>query len=288
MTDSNIETPTQPLYQDRIIAFVDILGFKSIIKQSEHNHEKVKAIIKSLEFLKSSEKTNKWNLALIEIEEDAQKRGLEKFDISSSICCTCFSDTIVVSAEVSDNNIDYVTSTLVANLAYLCVTLLDEGVLVRGAITTGKLIHSSNGLLLGPALIQAYELEVNTAKFPRIIFSNRLLNRLNYPLVTKKDRFPYHQYLQRYDDGCVGFHSMIFLQVMQNWVGMGESNLKNYLIRIKNVILTGLDSSFEHPDVFTKYEWLRLQYNSLIIIPEKLKINIPSSPSNLNIHFTSF
>ncbi len=60
-------------YENRIVAFVDILGFKEIIKKSERNLTKLQLLYQTLEFLKKRKNTYKWNLQFIEIEEDAQK-----------------------------------------------------------------------------------------------------------------------------------------------------------------------------------------------------------------------
>lgn len=42
-------------------------------------------------------------------------------------------------------------------------------ILIRGAITTGQLVHNENGGLFGPAMVVAYDLETNLANHPRII-----------------------------------------------------------------------------------------------------------------------
>ncbi len=99
-------------YETRIVAFVDILGFKEIIKQSERTLKKLKLLYQTLEFLKKRENSYKWDLQLIEIEEDAQKRGVSNFNIEGLTTCTCFSDTIVVSVKCTDKNINELTSTL--------------------------------------------------------------------------------------------------------------------------------------------------------------------------------
>ena len=70
-------------YEERIVAFIDILGFKEIIKQSEKDSSKVELIYSVLEFLKNWETSEKWDLKLVEIEEDAQYKGVEKIGRAS-------------------------------------------------------------------------------------------------------------------------------------------------------------------------------------------------------------
>ncbi|MES2575233.1 MAG: hypothetical protein V4572_09845 [Bacteroidota bacterium] len=270
-------------YENQIVAFVDILGFKEIIKNSVQNLSKVNLLYQALEFLKRRENSLKWNLKLIEVEEDAQKIGVEKFDIEGLVNCSCFSDSIVVSIKVTDQNINELTSTLITNLSFIGAQLMQAGILIRGGISVGKMIHLNNGILMGPALIEAYQLETNSAKFPRIILSKKLLEKLNYPLEEKRRRYPYHQYLNRFDDGCVGFHQMIYYQVLQNSSHLSNRNLKAQLKKIKKTIIDGLDDHFESAETYQKYAWLKKQYEELAILTDD-KSPIFEVGSH-NIHF---
>lgn len=284
-------------YERRLVAFIDILGFKEIVRQSEKDPTKVRLLHSVLNYLKNWEVSENWNLRLVEIEEDAQKRGVEKFDITGKTNSTSFSDSIVVSVKV-DENVNEMTSTLITNLAYIGAILLEKGILFRGGLTIGNIIHNDNGTVFGQGLIDAYRLESNSAKYPRIIISDKLLNELNYPLKSKKNRFPYHQYIDRFEDGCVGFHQMIYFQVLESWVEMTPEKLMKSLDKVRKVIVNGLDSSFEKPDVFEKFKWLKEQYNKLIILEdfdfktkthENIKIKIRELNENIsgqNIHYT--
>lgn len=252
-------------YETRLVVFIDILGFKEIISQSEKDSSKIELIYSILNYLKNWEISDNWDLRFVEIEEDAQKKGVDKFDIKGKTNSTAFSDSIVVTVR-ADDNINEMTSTLIVNLAYIGAILLEKGILFRGGLTIGNIIHESDGTVFGQGLIDSYKLESNYAKYPRIILSDKLISNLNYPLETKRNRYPYHQYLDRFADGCVGFHQLIYYQVMQTWTEMTTEILSESLDKVRKVIVNGLDSSFEKPDVFEKYKWLKDQYNSLIII----------------------
>lgn len=289
MKDSDIK------YEKRLVAFIDILGFKEIVKQSETDISKIELIYSVLDYLKNWEVPEKWDLRLVEIEEDAQKRGVENFDISDKTNITAFSDSIVVSVKV-DDNINEMASTLIINLTYIGAILLEKGILFRGGLTVGNLIHKENGTVFGQGLIDSYQLESNNAKYPRIILSNKLLRELNYPIETKRDRYPYHQYVDRFSDGCVGFHQMIYYQVIESWTEMTEGKLIESLEKVRKVIVAGLDATFEKPDVFEKYNWLKEQYNKLIILGDfdtkmheniKLKIReLNEDIAGQNIHYS--
>jgi len=275
-------------YQTGIVAFIDILGFKEIVKKSERSPTQLRTIYESLEFLKTREIPDKWNLQLIEIEEDAQKRNIMDFDISQRTFSSAFSDSIVISAIVDDDNINASLSTLLANLSFIGSKLIMAGILIRGGITIGKIIHTETGVVFGQGLIDAYYLESRSAKYPRIILSDKLISKLNYPLEAKMNRFPYHQYVKRFSDGCVGLHQLIYFQVLQSWVKMRKYRLKISLNKAKKTIIEGLDSSFEFPDVYEKYLWLKKEYDSLIILEiEKPPIyDLGFNHDGHNIHYS--
>lgn len=284
-------------YDKRLVTFIDILGFKEIVKQSEKDISKIELIYSILDYLKNWEVPRTWNLSLIEIEEDAQKRGVEKFDIRNKTNITAFSDSIVVSVIVEEN-VNEMISTLISNLAYIGAILLEKGILFRGGMTIGNLIHNEDGIVFGQGLVDAYKLESNNAKYPRIILSDKLINELNYPIDTKRNRYPYHQYIDRFQDGCVGFHQMIYYQVIQNSTQITQDKLIESLKQIRKVIVKGLDSTFEKTEVFEKYRWLKEQYNKLIIFEdydpktkkhENIKLKIRELNENIagqNIHYS--
>lgn len=254
-------------YERRIVAFIDILGFKEIVKQSEQDTTKIELLYSVLDFLKGWETSDKWDLKFVEIEEDAQKKGVHNFDIRGKTNTTSFSDSIVVSVKV-DGNVNEMTSTLVVNLAYIGAILIEKGILFRGGLTIGNILHNDNGTVFGQALIDAYQLETKSAKYPRIVLSDKLIRELNYPIDTKRNRFPYHQYIDRFEDGCIGFHQMIYYQVIESWTEMTSEKMINSLEKVRKTIINGLDNSFENPDVFEKYKWLKDQYNKLIILSD--------------------
>ncbi|UQD54982.1 hypothetical protein [Flavobacterium sp. K5-23] len=148
-------------YERRIIAFIDILGFKEIVKQSENDTAKITLLYSVLEYLKDWEISDNWGLKFVEIEEDAQKKGVDYFDIRGKTNTTAFSDSIVISVKVNDN-VNEMASTLIVNLAYIGSVLMEKGILFRGGLTIGNIIHNNNGTVFGQGLIDAYLLETNT------------------------------------------------------------------------------------------------------------------------------
>jgi hypothetical protein len=254
---------TSLVYELRLIAFIDILGFKEIIKKSQTDPSKIKLIYDVLEYLKDWEESEKWDLKFIEIEESAEYRGLGNFDIRGKTNVTSFSDCIVVSVKVEEN-INEMASTLIVNLAHIGSVLLEEGILFRGGLTIGDIVHTDRGTVFGQGLIDAFMLETRIAKYPRIILSDKLLSKLHYPIETKRNKYPYHQYLYRFDDGCVGFNQLIHYEVTETWTERTIKSFSESLSKVRKVITSGLDLSFEKPEVFEKFKWLKEEYNKLI------------------------
>lgn len=263
-------------YEKRIVAFIDILGFKQMVIDSEKdgNEEKIQSIDNALEFFKKfKSKTYKYN-ELIDVEEDAQKKGVENFRIHELVEINYFSDSIIISVKVENERINEIFSIFIVYIAALGNLLIKNGILIRGGIDIGNLVHKK-GKIFGNALIRAFNLESTIAIYPRIIVSKNLLQKLNYPIKSKKDRYPYHQYLERFEDGCIGFTQLTILQVMDSlnddiYKDHFKGDKTSILIKTKQTILNGLNENYENPKIFSKYKWLMNSFNNLIILSDKI------------------
>jgi len=73
---------------------------------------------------------------------------------------------IVMSSNASVQGLIY----LAAVVRQLALDLLTNGLLIRGAIAKGPL-HHVGSVMFGPAFLDAYRIERDIAKYPRIILS---------------------------------------------------------------------------------------------------------------------
>ena len=144
-------------YKKHYVAFLDILGFKSIIKE------------------KSCQEIN-------DIFSNVKKPELYFFDGNKTI-----SDNDYINFKImSDNVIFYIDASipdaltqLLTNCAVLQADLLslNDPVLLRGAIVCDDLYYENeNDIIYGKALTNAYLLEEKNAKYPRIIIKKHDLN----------------------------------------------------------------------------------------------------------------
>jgi hypothetical protein len=100
--------------------------------------------------------------------EELQKLLSTTLINKSSIKITHFSDSIVLSIELKN---DMNTMSLIEYIGRLVYSLWrDFKILIRGGVSVDKLIHTENGALFGPAMVNAYDIETNLANYPRIVF----------------------------------------------------------------------------------------------------------------------
>lgn len=149
-------TDKKMLYEDRIVAFIDIMGFKQIIASTidEKGNERV-------------EKTHHVKY-LLELVSNVFE---EHPDLETTKIATQFSDSIVISFKYTEPSQVYHTLVDVLHLHLELVNLKET---VRGAICFGKLHHTEK-LVFGPGIVKAYEFETTSALFPRIIIEPEVI-----------------------------------------------------------------------------------------------------------------
>jgi hypothetical protein len=156
-------------YEDRLIIYIDILGFSNFVNYTSqtkiNTSEKIKRIDNLLTMIKN----------FFSDEHEILR-------LSKTRQTTSFSDLIVISISLED--IDYMDSEIY-DVFYLLLNATIRGFLLRGAIVYGKIIHTKN-VIFGPGLIDAYNREKTIAKYPRIIIDDVIVADLK-DLPSKSD-----------------------------------------------------------------------------------------------------
>lgn len=129
-------------YENRAVLFLDILGFKRLIDQNRED-----LVEEALSVTSAQYQSN--------------------YEISS------FSDNMVVSMRFERG---FELLELIHFASYLSWHLLHKGVLSRGGIAVGEL-HHDKGIVYGPALLTAYQLESQAAIYPRIVLDKGALTK---------------------------------------------------------------------------------------------------------------
>jgi hypothetical protein len=156
-----------PPYQDRYLAFVDILGWKNYVTRSVEHPHLLAPISEAAELISMArEWAGETNANFKRIADAGATSkyvaGGEPFD--GDIRVTHFSDTFVLTAPVRQTS----QLCLPHMVSVLTNRLLEAGLCTRGAIVRG-LVHHTDRAIYGPALMHAYELERDVANYPRVL-----------------------------------------------------------------------------------------------------------------------
>ena len=148
------------MYQDRVLAFIDVLGFSDKIKNTMKNDKE------------DETKTEK----IYNLFRDAQSLINKKYPDSvngeSTKVANQFSDSILISHSFTEKAGVF---HILADVLFLCVAALQKGFLFRGAIVCDKLCHEET-IIFGPALVNAVEMEKSLAIYPRIILNKEIID----------------------------------------------------------------------------------------------------------------
>lgn len=256
------------IYEDRVVAFVDILGFKDLIYSSiDENGSEIEAA------------SNRINDFFTEIQREFSSE--EKWSDTPDSCTrivTHFSDSIVFSVKASQKDgilfmLDYIH--------YLLITGIQYGIIFRGGITYGKVCHTENKIF-GPAMNASYLLESKKAIFPRIIIDNAVIVSTFKNRGTQADIEDVKKYLltiinQDADD-------YYYIDYFSNVVNEMEyaCDKHSYSEQIRNII-SKIDNSINSSDneelkesLRKKNNWLKEKYNELL--EEQQSLEYPEDP----------
>jgi hypothetical protein len=149
-----------PVYMERIVAFVDILGFGTLVSSLPSDPELHGRLHGALTYIKS-------------YRESSQSVNSAQSNLEISV----FSDSIAISSEpVGVFRVIWACGWLNAQLLY-------SGILTRGGISVGPTIHKAD-VLYGEGMLKAVQIESGAAVYPRIVVDPDLLPNLSAKLRT--------------------------------------------------------------------------------------------------------
>jgi hypothetical protein len=242
-------------YEDRVVAFIDILGFASLLEKTKIK-DKQNRVLDNEEYISSLYNAFSRIRELMGVDEQIE-------GIAESRQVTQFSDAIVISFDKRDEPSEF--RYMLGELLHLSTELLKSDILIRGGVSFGSMIHTEKALF-GPAMVSAHLLESKAAKSPRIILPRSLYDkdsefqalfeyvdktgiRLDDLLSRDEDDFYYLDYF----DKC----SKPELRIFAN-----DKEYTEHLKRLRRVISTGLKIS--DPGIYSKYGWMKTKWNRTI------------------------
>lgn len=209
-------------YEDRLVLFLDILGFKTHIAQSIQDHEVFDNIYQTIEKIHTYQ---------------------DKFGRFPSREVTSFSDSIVISYPIHASSLRRIFQ----EIRDIVLILLEFGFVCRGGVGIGELYHKGS-VVFGPAMVEAYELESKHANFPRVIIRKEDIDKYNLNLLEYD--------LKEDDDGYYYFNIFNFFYSESGEMMYISQFIKNRLEVIIKENISNTDTRIR-----AKYEWLSNKLN---------------------------
>jgi hypothetical protein len=227
---------------ERVVAFIDILGFKQLVKGIyERNDMKLRDILYDA-------------LKMESVYAEITNKGLFGVrDNTPFVQSTAFSDCIVISDEFEQ------VERIILCAATLAGFLLRNEIICRGGIATGKTIHDDR-VLIGMGVINAHEIE-QIAVYPRIVIQDDLVQRVKGSFTTK---------MIRDSDG------LWFIDIFEQLKIWGEEGNSPGLLNlpegapwpdieafrnVRDFIIRNLKETRPNARVYMKYLWLANRFN---------------------------
>jgi len=238
-------------FEDRFVAFVDILGFSSIVKHAATDGDTFETLRDALENIdgqvKRLEEYRLWCASL-----DPAARFLSA---PTPIEMTAFSDCYLISGKASDG-----AWAVFAAAQALGANLLAHDILTRGAVVLGAAYHQGK-IAFGPAIIEAYDIERNIAKYPRILVTDSAREAIRW----ENENFWHGQLLRPDTDGCPFIN--VLTPPLSKWSPLSSDtplavgDMKPFLGRIREFLRSRLETSRDDLAHLSKVRWLVHHFN---------------------------
>ena len=218
-------------YSQRLVAFIDLLGFSDYIKESDIDNAKAITIYSLLHKLDSD---------VVHGEEQSQS---DKCQNGREILAV--SDSIIISYPLYPKVPSGTVINLLLDICNVQRLLLSNGWISRGGVSFGNTYHEQN-VIFGTAYMKAIELE-KQANFPRIVLDDTVMslcgkdNIVPFSLcdIDKIHFIDYLGILPMHHDGVMIMHTL-------------HEKITDALLRETK------------PSIIEKYWWLKEYYNYTI------------------------
>lgn len=167
-----------PTYEEKLVAFIDILGVKDKVKEGGGDAAQVVTIMRQIRTYVETECNSLFDVARLNFLQI----GDGFFIVSDTDCI---------------NEICKILSMVQWQV------LTDSQMLLRGVLTAGLAVGEDDKYFIGPAVIKALELERQNAIFPRIIYENKEIEKyvkkedVNFKyIIEDQDKIKYLDFIQ--------------------------------------------------------------------------------------------
>ncbi|MHB8258697.1 MAG: hypothetical protein ACYDCN_00375 [Bacteroidia bacterium] len=242
------------IYQNRVVAFLDVLGFQEKLYQFENEANEKLEQEKNEDFenldkgqILQSAKANEFINTFIEAISKVDK---EKFS------CYLFSDNICITVNYgTDKSVLIELLMLISDLFY---SFAQKGYFLRGGIDYGKFINQET-IAIGVPLITAYKLETNIAIYPRIVISENFKKIFDEYKTSEEYQTSSQVFIKSFIlSSCEINYLNVFLKVLNT------DDKETYFLNIHNSIKQNLEENKMKEKIYVKYDWLASEFNNFI------------------------
>jgi hypothetical protein len=230
MAKKTVKRLLVPAPQRRYVAFLDVLGFKHLVYRADTELDARRTIQRAITIL----------------------RGANNTRTNSGYKFTHFSDSIVLSADLTSIG----ARAMMESCTRLSVALLERGLLLRGGMTVGNVVHTER-TLYGSAMIEAYLLDQRGLP-PRISITNAAITTLENQCTPG--------FIARYVE-TDGYDLSPMVHTLQDFARLGRRGAQPDGSRIAtgNRIASRIsvesDAMSSDAEVRAKWRWLRDYWN---------------------------
>lgn len=245
-------------YQNRLTCFIDLLGFKSAIDQSLNEPLIASALFDLFEQFRGAELEKVvygtvpylTETGMISAAEHHGDKIVDAMDSHFDLVVTQFSDSFVVSAPANNPS---ACNLLLMGLRLINVQFFfNLGMLMRGGMAVGKLVHKRGGALFGPAMNEAYAIESKLAVYPRVVVSDEVFDFYNKTLVLAA-RASGEPFIQRGFDG-VAYFDLVSCFLNMPGFKAERTKITEQFKKVEEDILSS--SKVSHPKIaYLLHEW---------------------------------
>ena len=216
-------------YRNKIVAFIDVLGFKEAILEDAPD---VRRIIARMD------EAFNWSINQIPLEEG------QWFSIK------LFSDCICFSCDPTPQNL----AKLLLEVSNWHKVFLAYQRFLRGAITFGEHFESER-IIFSKAMLEAYNLEQKEAKYPRVLVDDSVLAILSD--ADEKDRRKIEGFIKPDSDGK-NFVDYLHYIVAEE---LSPHDKRDFFLSHRNAVNVQVRKNAACKSILEKYRWVAQYHN---------------------------
>ncbi|MGO7175361.1 hypothetical protein ACCT06_15940 [Rhizobium ruizarguesonis] len=230
-------------YRERVVAFVDILGFSALVREADRDPELRRRIAQALRQVSALQGP---------IEGDTSFRAQN------------FSDCLILTADKTASGL----WRLLFAIGELTWYLLDIGVLLRGGVTIGQ-AHHDEEIVYGVGVLRAYELESKIADFPRVILDQSVVRVCDeFASVDEIAEVYRNSRIARSIDGHYYLDFLLEVSLFNRADPYDQAVRSHHLFvdgtKIRDQLQQMLDKSASNPKVNRKIRWIVELWNERV------------------------